>query len=190
MLDLDLIAQSCGVLVRMAPGVFEHLSTAWSIGPGEWVTAWSEATPPGDNVLLISAQTGAISTLADWECENGIAGFTSLDATVHLLVERDAELNKRMRLAALGYPCMIDHPAFRLHRGSLNAERYYPYLCPWTMHGHVGLFSADDGYLTGRIYPGMAGGPVLDDDHRVVGLLLDGGYAPEHPPLTRFRRLA
>ena len=138
----------------------------------------------------MSVDTGAIAPIADWECEDGIAGFTGLKIKTVLPVERDAELTKRMSLVAVGYPCMIDHPSFRLHRGSLNTARYLPYLCPWTIHGHVGLFTADDGYLTGRFYAGMAGGPVLDEHRRVVGVLLDGGVAVDHPALTRFRRLA
>jgi hypothetical protein len=187
--DLESVAPFCGVLLRRANGIFEHLGTAWTVGPGEWVTAW-EGEAPGTDVTLMSVQDGTVSPIADWECENRIAGFTSQRRDSHLMVEREAALSKRMRLVAVGYPCMIDHPSFLLHRGSLDAVRYLPYLCPWTITGHMGLFSSDDGYLTGRFYPGMAGGPVLDDELRVVGILLDGGFAPEHPPLTRFRRLA
>jgi hypothetical protein len=188
--DLEAVAPSCGVLLRIANGTFEHLATAWSLAPGEWVTAWTDEEPPGADVVLMSVQDGTVAPIADWECDNGLAGFTGPTVATTLTVERDAELSKRMRLVAVGYPCLIDHPAFRLHRGSLDAARYLPYLCPWTVTGHVGLFSADDGYLTGRLYPGMAGGPVLDEERRVVGILLDGGFAPDHPPLTRFRRLA
>jgi len=187
---LETIAPACGVLVRQAPGTFEHLGTAWSVGPGEWVTAWNDEEPPGPEVRLMSVQDATVAPLSGWECENGIAGFTSLAVDTVLTVERDAELAKRMTLVAVGYPNMIDHPSFRLHRGSLDPARYLPYLCPWSIAGHVGLFTADDGFLTGRFYQGMAGGPVLDDQRRVVGVLLDGGFAADHPALTRFRRLA
>jgi hypothetical protein len=133
---------------------------------------------------------GVVTDIADWEWDNGLAGFTANIPDVSPLpMRRGSEIHKRDRLWALGYPSMIDHPAFRLHRGSLDGERYFPYLCPWTINGHLALFSADDGYLTGRCYDGMAGGPVLDDTGHVVGVLLDGVAAPDHPALSRFRRL-
>lgn len=188
--DLETIAPSCGVLLRLAQGTFAHLATAWTLSPGEWVTAWSPSEPPGADVVLMSVQDGRVAPIADWECDNGLAGFTSLRLDTTLAVERDAALSKRMRLVAIGFPCMIDHPSFNLHRGSLDAERYLPYLCPWIITGHAGEFSAADGFLTGRFFSGMAGGPVLDDEQRVVGILLDGSTACDHPPLTRFRRLA
>ena len=189
--DLSTIASSCGVLLGLdAQGHFEHLATAWSVGPDEWVTAWPSDKPPTD-VSLIYTNTGAIDAVQDWEWENGIAGFRAhvANSIPALPLRRGKELHKRDGLWALGYPSMIDHPAFRLHRGSLDAERYFPYLCPWVMQGHLALFSANDGYLTGRCYGGMAGGPVLDLDGHVVGVLLDGQAAPEHPALTRFHRL-
>lgn len=188
--NLEVIAPSCGVLLRFNRSSFEHLGTAWTIAPGEWVTAWTSPEAPDSDVMLMSVDDGTVAPLSNWECEDGLAGFTSMTRPTHLTVDRDAELGKRVRLVAMGYPCLIDHPAFMLHRGSLDPARYLPYLCPWMMNGHVGLFSADNGYITGRLYPGMAGGPVLNEQHHVVGVLLDGGYAPDHPPLTRFRRLA
>jgi hypothetical protein len=36
----------------------------------------------------------------------------------------------------------------------------------------------------------MSGGAVLAEDGTVVGVLLGGEASPDHPPLTRFRRLA
>lgn len=189
--DLPTIASSCGVLLGTdAQGRFDHVGTAWSVGPDEWVTAWASDEPP-QNLRLLYANTGTIDTVHNWEWESGIAGFTAhVAGTVPALpLRRGKELHKRDRLWALGYPSMIDHPAFQLHRGSLDSERYFPYLCPWVIQGHLALFSADDGYLTGRCYGGMAGGPVLDADGHVVGVLLDGQAAPDHPALSRFHRL-
>jgi len=189
--DLPTIASSCGVLLGTnAEGHFEHVATAWSVGPDEWVTAWSAEEPP-KNLRLIYTNTGAIDAVQEWEWESGIAGFKAHVATnvPSLPLRRGKELHKRDGLWALGYPSMIDHPAFSLHRGSLNAERYFPYLCPWVIQGHLALFSANDGYLTGRCYGGMQGGPVLDCDGHVVGVLLDGQASPDHPALTRFHRL-
>ena len=193
--DLQTIAASCGVILGTdAQGRFEHVGTAWCVGShsgeSEWVTAWASEDVPKDLRLLGADSTTALE-ISGWEWEAGIAGFTApMSSTVpELPVRRGKELRKRDRLWALGYPSMIDHPAFRLHRGSLDAERYVPYLCPWTIQGHLALFTAADGYLTGRCYEGMAGGPVLDEEGHVVGVLLDGQAAPDHPALTRFYRL-
>jgi len=189
---LQQMAPSCGVLLGLdAQGRFDHVGTAWAVGPDEWVTAWAGEEAP-THLSLLWANGGAPVPVSGWECEEGVAGFTAtLGVEVAPLpVRRGAELTKREPLWALGYPSMIDHPSVRLHRGSLDAERYFPYLCPWTMGGHLALFTAQDGWLTGRFYAGMAGGPVLDAAGQVVGLLLDGGYAQDHPALTRFRRLA
>ncbi len=187
--DLSTIAPSCGVLLGTdAQGRFEHVATAWCVGRDEWVTAWAGEEPPV-HLRLLAADGAAEVDVSGWEQEGGIAGFTAKAGDIPALpVHRGKELHKRDRLQMVGYPSMIDHPAFRLHRGSLNGERYLPYLCPWTIHGHLALFSADDGWLTGRCYEGMGGGPVLDDEG-VVGVLLDGVPSPEHPPLARFRRL-
>ena len=188
--DLSLIAPSCGVLLGQdAQGRFEHVATAWCVETNEWVTAWAGEEPP-KRLQLLSADGVRAGEIGNWELDHGIAGFTAATPGINPLpVHRDQTLRKRDRLWALGYPSMIDHPAFRLHRGSLDPERYLPYLCPWTLSGHLALFSADDGYLTGRCYDGMGGGPVFDDTG-VVGVLLDGIPAPDHPPLARFRRLA
>jgi hypothetical protein len=189
--DLPTIASSCGVLLgQNEDGQFEHMATAWSVGPDEWVTAWP-ADRPSTDLRLLYTNTGAVDQVQGWEWEDGIAGFRAhVAASVPVLpLRRGKDLRKRDHLWALGYPSMIDHPAFRLHRGSLDAERYFPYLCPWVMQGHLALFSANDGYLTGRCYAGMAGGPVLDSDGHVVGVILDGEVAPDHPALTRFHRL-
>ena len=189
---LQTIAPSCGVLLGVdAQGRFDHVGTAWCVGPDEWVTAWAGENAP-TNLRLLWANGGAPVELREWECEDGVAGFKATvgSAVTALPVRRGAELTKREPLWSLGYPSMIDHPAVRLHRGSLDAERYFPYLCPWTIGGHLALFGINDGWVTGRFYEGMAGGPVLDSDGQVVGILLDGQQAPDHPALTRFRRLA
>ncbi len=190
--DLRTIAPSCGVLIgRDDEDRFAHLATAWAVGEGEWVSAWPTEEAPRD-VHLQWCNGGSAVALTAWEWDNGIAGFTATVAGSSprpLAVQRRKELHKRDRLWALGYPSMIDHPAFRLHRGSLDAERYFPYLCPWTLQSHLAVFTADDGFIGGRYYAGMAGGPVLDEAGDVVGVILDGVAAPDHPALTRFRRL-
>ena len=190
---LQSIAPSCGVLLGLDDqGHFDHVGTAWAVGPNEWITAWAGDEAP-TNLRLLWANGGTPVPLSEWECEDGVAGFKAVltaGSATALTVRRGAELSKREPLWSLGYPSMIDHPAVRLHRGSLNAERYFPYLCPWTLGGHLALFTANDGWLTGRFYAGMGGGPVLDANGQVVGILLDGHYAPDHPALTRFRRLA
>ena len=135
--DLSLIAPSCGVLLGQdAQGRFEHVATAWCVGTNEWVTAWSGEEPP-TRLQLLSADGVRAGEIGNWELDHGIAGFTAATPGINPLpVHRDQTLRKRDRLWALGYPSMIDHPAFRLHRGSLNPERYLPYLCPWTLSGH------------------------------------------------------
>ncbi len=190
--DLHAIASRCGVLLGSdAQGRFEHIGTAWCVGEHEWVTAWASEEPPL-RLQVLATNTGEIADIEAWEWEAGIAGFVAHLPTpiAALPVRRGSDLRKRDQLRALGYPSMIDHPAFRLHRGSLDGARYYPYLCPWLIEGHLALFSATDGYLTGRCYEGMAGGPVIDVDGHVVGVLLDGQAAPDHPALSRFHRLA
>ena len=187
---LDPVARSCGVLVGSdAQGRFEHLATAWCSAPGEWITAWASEDAPAADVRLILAQTGEALPITGWEADDGIAGFTAATTTPPLIIRSEGVLGKRDTLWALGYPSMIDHPSFRLARGSLDADRYYPYLCPWAIRGHLSLFSSSEGWLTGRCYDGMAGAPVLDGTNQVVGVAFAGEPAPDHPPLTRFRRL-
>jgi hypothetical protein len=187
--DFSRIVDACGVLVGLgADGQFAHLATAWSLGGGDWIAAWTgEQEPRG--ARLLRAGDGRVLEPTGWECEDGIAGFTCEAAPASLAVARGATLHKRDRLRALGFPDLADHPAFRLHHGSLDAERYLPYLCPWTLDGHLVLFSSQDGWLPGRCYRGMAGGPVFNDDGKVVGVLLDGAGDGDQPPLARFRRL-
>lgn len=187
--DLQPIAPSCAVLLGSdAQGRFDHLATAWCVGPREWVAAWAGEEPPAGPLRLLSVTDGAVAEVAGWEQDDGLAGFTAaLDARP--LATATTELHKRVPLWALGWPSTIDHPAFRLSRGSLDPQRYFPYLCPWTVSGHCALFSASDGWLTGRCYPGMAGGPVLDAAGAVVGVLLGSEPSPDHPPLARFQRL-
>jgi hypothetical protein len=191
--DLNRIASLCGIVCTVGPTGFTHLATAWSVGPGEWVTAWpgDEPETPPTGLKLLLAQTGGVHDLTGWEYDGGMVGMQSVDIGGALPVhDEGAQLHKRDPLCAFGYPDMIDHPTVRLSRAGLTAERYFPYLCPWKVPGHLCLFTKDDGFLTGRFYNGMAGGPVLDAGGRVVGVLLGGDVSPDHPPLARFRRLA
>lgn len=189
MLALDLISASCGVVVCNTDGAFRHLASAWSVGGGDWVSAWSEEDLATDVDLMLIAAGGDIVPVTDLEHADGVAGFHAELAVPGLAIAQAAALRKRMLLEAVGYPCVIDHPAFALSHGSLNAERYLPYLCPWRISGHLALFSADDGYLTGDCHAGMPGGPVLDETGLVVGMVVEGFVAPGQVPLTRFRRL-
>ncbi|MBA2480756.1 MAG: hypothetical protein H0V44_08845 [Planctomycetes bacterium] len=189
MTDLAPILDACGILVGTgADGQFSHLGTAWALGDGDWVAAWSAEEPPVDARLLRTCD-GAVCEVTAWECEDGVAGFTSAPGPSALALATGRSLHKRDPLRALGYPSMIDHPAFRLHHGSLDPQRYVPYVCPWVLEGHLALFSSQDGWLVGRFYAGMAGGPVIDQAGDVVGVLIDGSDSDHHPPLARFRRL-
>lgn len=190
--DLNRIASCCGVVFsRTAAGIVHH-ATAWSVGPGEWVTAWSgdepDEAPTG--LSLILARDGSVHPLSGWEYDAGVVGLRGPDIADTLPVHDDgAVLHKRDRLFALAYPDIIDHPTIRLARRELTPELWFPYLCPWTIQGHVCLFTSSTGFLTGRFYPGMAGGPVLDAAGKVIGVLLGGDASPDHPPLARFSRL-
>lgn len=191
--DLDRIAQACGVVITRTASSILHRATAWSVGPGEWVTAWpgDEPEDPPHGLELMLARDGSIHPLSGWEWDGGIVGLKGPDLGSALPVhDEGAQLHKRDRLFALAYPDMIDHPAVRLSRSGLTPELYFPYFSPWTIQGHLCLFTAREGFLTGRCYPGMAGGPVLGADGKVVGVLLGGEASPDHPPLTRFARLA
>jgi hypothetical protein len=191
--DLNQIANCCGVVVTQTAAGLIHHATAWSVGPGEWITAWpgDEPEDPPQGLKLMLARDGSVHDLVGWEWDAGIVGLTSVDIGAALPVhDEGAQLHKRDRLWSLGYPDMVDHPAVRLARRSLTPERYFPYFCPWTLQGHLSLFTSSDGFLTGRFYAGMAGGPVLGVDGKVVGVLMGGEASPDHPPLTRFRRLA
>lgn len=191
--DLNRIANACGVVItRTAQGLLHH-GTAWSVGPGEWISAWpgDEPEEPVAGLELMLARDGSVHPLSGWEYDGGVVGFAGPDLGAALEVHPEgAQLHKRDRLFALGYPDMIDHPSVRLARSSLTPELYFPYFCPWSIQGHLSLFSSRNGFLTGRFYAGMAGGPVLAADGTVVGVLLGGDASPEHPPLTRFARLA
>lgn len=192
MIDLDAVTAACGVLVDPDGGEgFAHLATAWCVGPGEWLTAWEDDEPPSPTAGLMSARDGGLHALDGWERDGPVAAFRCAGRAPALPLGDDAALRKRVPLEAVGYPSVIDHPAVHLHRGSLDPERYFPYLCPWRVPGHLALFTAEEGFLTGRIYRGMAGGPVIAAGGGVVGLLLDpvGNDGP-HPPLGRFRRIA
>ena len=169
---------------------FKHFATAWHLGDGDWVSVWTEDRDVPSSLQLISVDGRDVAAISDCELEQGVLGFKSFQAPSALVPAKDYELHKRDALSVIGYPSVIDHPAFSLHRGSLSAERYVPYLCPWTLDSHLALFSADDGYITGQYYRGMQGAPVLNLHQQVVGIILDGTMEPSVPPLTRFRRLA
>jgi hypothetical protein len=190
--DLNRVANCCGVVfTRTAAGLLHH-ATAWSVGPGEWVTAWPGEEPdPVEGLSLMLARDGSVHALSGWEYDGGVLGLTGPDIGAALPVhDEGAVLHKRDRLFAFGYPDNIDHPSIRLARRELTPELYFPYFCPWTIQGHLCMFTSQDGFLTGRCYAGMPGGPVLGADGTVVGVLLGGDASPDHPPLSRFRRLA
>jgi len=190
MIEAASVINACGVVVGQGPdGAFAHLATAWSLGDGDWVCAWSQQEPPRAPRLICCAD-GVAGMIDAWECEDGIAGFTAMVAPGRLGIATGATLHKRDPLWAIGFPSLIDHPAFALHHGSLDAERYQPYLCPWVVEGPLLVFSSQDGYLAGRLYPGMQGGPVLAGDGRVVGVLVASAQGEAQVPLTRFHRLA
>jgi len=191
MIDLDATAPALGIIIDHAgTGGFDHVATAWSVGAGEWVTAWLGEAPDVSTLRLLTAVGGAIEPIVDWEQDGSVVGFRSGEAHSALTVTGGIELHKRQALVAVGYPAVIDHPIFQISRGSLTAERYLPYLCPWMVDGHLALFSAEEGYLTGRYYPGLRGAPVLSAGGEVVGVVEDGMGERAHPPLTRFARLS
>jgi hypothetical protein len=191
--DLNRIANCCGVVFTRTAAGLQHHATAWCVGPGEWITAWPGEEPdePISGLSLMLARDGSVHPLSGWEYDAGVVGLRGPDIGVALAVHPEgATLHKRDRLFAFGYPDMIDHPSIRLARRELTPELYFPYFCPWTLQGHLCLFTSSDGFLTGRFYAGMSGGAVLAEDGTVVGVLLGGEASPDHPPLTRFRRLA
>lgn len=191
--DLRHRIDACGVLVATGPGGFAHLATAFSCAPGEWLSCWDARDgerPLPDTTRLLTTD-GTVHALEAIEHDGGLLGFRSATVAHPLnLAPEGAPLGKFDPLWAVGFPCVIEHPAFALHRGSLDAALYLPYLCPWTIPGHCALFGVDDGWLTGRCYPGMEGSPVLDEQGRAIGLLVGSQASPEHPPLARFHRLA
>jgi len=189
MAALDVLASSCAVLVVEDDEGLHHLGTAWSVGPGEWVTACSADPDTAAAARLLCGDDQRTHELHDWECDGPIVGFRSVEAREQLPMADEGALRKAAPLHAIGYACLIEHPAFRLHRGSLDAERYHPYLCPWCIDGHLALFSKEEGWLRGGYYPGLNGSPVLGEDGRVVGVVLDGSGGGEQPLLTRFWRL-
>ena len=190
--DLDVVARSCAVIVDPeAEGGFKHLATAWAVGEGEWVTIWQQDLAPSASARILVAHSGEVAPLADWEQDEDsqVAGFRSAAAAEVLTQAPEGGLTKRAPLYAVGYPSVIEHPQFNLHRPSLTTELYLPYLCPWAVDGHCCLFTVDEGFLTGRFYHGMQGGPVLNAAGEVVGMLLGGTPDPKELPLTRFLRL-
>ncbi|MDA3962782.1 MAG: hypothetical protein PF961_18510 [Planctomycetota bacterium] len=189
MTDLDRIAAASAILVDPEGADFVHHATAWSVGGGGWITSWDPEVPVPASLRLLLATEGSVHEIGDWEQDGEIVGFTSsATADIDLILSTSDELHKRQRLTAVGYPSVIDHPAFALSRSSLDCERYFPYLCPWTIEGHLALFSVDAGYLTGGSYRGMRGGPVFAADGSVVGILASGDAGA--PPLSRFLRIA
>lgn len=188
MLDLDRIAAASGILVDPAGGDFVHHATAWSLGDGGWLTVWDAEAPLGDSLRLLCAVDGSVHAPRAWERDGEVVAFTCDTAAAALVPAVEPELRKRQALTAVGYPSVIDHPAFALARGSIDCERYIPYLCPWRIPGHLALFTRDSGFLTGESHPGMCGGPVVAEDGHVVGILADTPAGT--PPLTRFVRIA
>ncbi|TVR42411.1 MAG: serine protease [Planctomycetota bacterium] len=191
--SIDSITAACGVIVHPeADSGFRHLATTWQVAAGEWLCAWNDEDPPPTGIYLIAAHSGAIAAIESWEQDRGIAGFRAQAEASTLPIASDQEgLNKRQLLMAVGYPSVINHPSFSIHRGSLTPERYHPYLCPWFIEGHLALYTAEEGWLTGQSYHGMLGGPVVNEEGRVVGLLGDHGHqAPDIPPLAPFRRIS
>jgi hypothetical protein len=188
---LDRLSAACGVLCRPdgADG-FEHRATAFAIADGEWLTVWAgEAPEPG--LVLLHPRSGASAPIDGWEQDGGLAGFRCQlpEVTTLTIAPGDGDLHKRLPLTAVGYPSVIDHPAFALHHASLDVERYLPYCCPWRLDGHLCLFSVDEGWMAGRSFGGFTGAPVVRPDGAVVGAVIDGAGGADHPPLTRFRRL-
>ena len=190
---IDSISAACGILVQPdSEEGFRHLATAWQIAPGEWLCVWEEEETNYAELKLIHAHSGKVADITNWEQDSGLAGFRSeaTDQTLNIAGEGD-NLSKRQPLVAIGYPSVINHPAFAIHRGSLNCERYHPYLCPWIIEGHLALFTKDQGWISGTGYHGMEGGPVLNDDGKVVGLLNHcGGEHVGTPPLSSFKRIS
>lgn len=190
--DLETVTAASGVLIDPeAPDGFAHLGTAWSVGPGEWLTVWTSDQPPTLSVRLLLAGTAQVGPVMAWEQEedNPIAAFTSTLQAPSLALAPEGTLRKREGLTAIGYASVIEHPFFNLQRAALDPVLYHPYLCPWRLDGHCALFALDDGYLPGVCPTGMAGAPVLSA-RGVVGIVVDGAGGAEGPALTRFRRLA
>lgn len=187
---LDAISAACGVIVDLdSAKPFRHYATAWQAAAGEWVTVWNHETPPSEHCRLIIAHCGTVSEISHWESEGAISGFHATAASSTLEVAEN-ELHKRQQVHCVGYPSVIDHPAFSIHRGSLSPERYHPYLCPWIISGHVALFSAEQGWLAGAGYHGMVGSPVVNQQGQVLGMLLDDQPADHRvPPLSPFLRV-
>ena len=159
------------------------------MAPGEMGhgLADEQAVPNADWRLILAAD-GSVHSMEDWDVDGVVAGFKSASAAKTLTIADDGHLRKRQAVHAFAYPDVIDHPAIALHRASLDEQRYFPYLCPWRVSGHVALLGVETCFLAGATYPGMRGGPVLDVDGAVVGIL---GAAPAAGslPLTPFWRL-
>lgn len=192
MFDINSVIDAFGVICDPDHHAgFKHVATAWHLGDGDWVSAYTPPSPLPDSLVLLVVTTGAVEAISNCEVENKLLGFQSVSVSSKLNVASDeSALQKRDEISVIGYPSVIDHPAFSLHRGSLSAKRYYPYLCPWKLDGHLSLFSADDGFITGKFYYGMQGAPVFNQQRDVVGIVLDGSDGKRAPSLTRFRRLA
>ena len=190
--DLDTVTAASGVLIDPeGPDGFAHLATAWSVGPGEWLTVWTAEQPPALSVRLLLAGSALVGPVMAWEQDddNPIAAFTSTVQAPSLALAPEGSLRKREALAAIGFASVIEHPFFNLQRAALDPVLYHPYLCPWRLAGHCALFALDDGYVPGACPVGMAGAPVLSA-RGVVGIVVEGAGGGGTPALTRFRRLA
>lgn len=191
MADLNSVCAACGIIVDPnGPDGFSHVATAFSIGAGEWLSAWIGSEAPGEQLQLMSTAEGSMHPISDGEVDGGVWGFHSYDAQAGLELAEASQLRKRQHLEVIGYPSVIGHPAFNLHRGSLDGERYLPYLCPWALTGHLALYTVNSGWFAGQTYRGMQGAPVFGPDDSVVGVVGECVDAPDHPPLTRFLRVS
>ena len=190
---IDTISAACAVIVDpLAKEGFRHLATAWQVAPGEWLSAWTGEEPPPPSCQVIATHSGEVASIESWEQDRGIAGFRAAVSAETLSVASESViLGKRQALTCVGYPSVIAHPSFAIHRGSLSAERYHPYLCPWQVQGHLALFTQDHGWLAGLTYHGMLGSPVVTAEGLVVGLLSElPDASPSIPPLSTFRRIS
>ena len=136
---IDSITSACGIIInpRSAEG-FRHLATAWQLASGEWLCAWQEDEQDPTDLQLIHAHSGKVCAISHWEQDSGLAGFRSDAVEQSLSIsDENTTLSKREPLLAVGYPSVISHPAFSIHRGSLSGELYHPYLCPWIIEGHL-----------------------------------------------------
>ena len=187
---LNDIVPALGVMIREAEHGFEHLATCWHLGDGGWVSALTPGAVLPEDARIVTVADGACYSLESVEERDGVLGIQASGAAVGDLSLSSQELGKRAVVSVVAYPEVIDHPLLQLSRRSLTATDYVPFLCPWSTEGHIALFSADDGFVTGSWYAGMNGAPVLDSAGAVLGVAINGSTDANHPPLIQFRRLS